>query len=62
MRSKSEIVRDWVTYYRQSPLNYQMSALIACFKSDGEEVLRSVLKELGLTLSVDLVRDAVKRS
>lgn len=60
MRSKSEIVKDWAAYYRQSPLNYQMSALIACYKSDGEGILASVLSDLGLLDSVSLVKDAIR--
>ena len=59
MRSKGEVVRDWVQFYKQSPLKYEMNALIAVYKNDGEQVLSSVLKELGLLQSVDLVRDAV---
>lgn len=60
MRSKSEVVRDWVAFYKQSPLKYEMNALIACLKSDGEGILASVLRELGLQQSVDLVKDAAK--
>jgi hypothetical protein len=52
-------VHDWVTYYRKSSrVGYNFNALVAIYKADGERVLVSVLKELGLTLSVDLVKDA----
>lgn len=51
---------DWVRFYKQSPLKYEMNALIAVLKSDGEQMLLEVLKELGLTKSVDLVKDAMK--
>ena len=45
-------------FYKQSQLNYRMNALLAVLKSDGEQMLLEVLKELGLTKSVDLVKDA----
>lgn len=51
---------DWVHFYKQSPAKYNMNALIAVYRNDGERMLQSVLKELGLTLSVDLVKDAAK--
>lgn len=55
-----ERVMDWVRFYKQSPINYTMNALIAVLQSDGEQMLLEVLKELGLTKSVDLVKDAMK--
>lgn len=51
---------DWVRFYKQSPLKYEMNALIAVLKSDGEEMLMAVLKELSLTKSEELVKDAMK--
>ena len=54
-----ERVGEWVRFYKQSPLKYEMNALIAVYKNDGEGMLQSVLKELGLLQSVDLVKDAV---
>ena len=53
-----ERITDWVKFYKQSQLNYRMNALLAVLKSDGEQMLLEVLKELGLTKSVDLVKDA----
>ena len=51
---------DWVRFYRQSPLNYQMNALLSVLRNDGEAMLLKVLKELKLERSVDLVKDADK--
>ena len=61
MRSRSEVVRDWVSYYKASPEYYQLNALVAIFRADGEGMLASVLKELGLQDSVLLVKDAAKK-
>jgi hypothetical protein len=36
-----------------------MNALLAVLESDGEQMLRAVLNELGLMSSVDLVKDAL---
>ena len=54
-------IKDWANYYKVSPGRYEMRALVACYDNDGEAVLREVLKELGLTQSIDLIRDAAKR-
>lgn len=51
---------DWVRFYKISASRYNMNALLAVLESDGEQMLESVLKELGLTKSVDLVKDAAK--
>lgn len=51
---------DWVGFYKASAAKYNMNALIAVYENDGERMLAAVLKELGLTLSVDLVKDAAK--
>ena len=48
-------------FYKQSPLKYEMNALLAVLESDGEKMLLEVLNELGLTNSVDLVKDANER-
>lgn len=53
-----ERITEWVKFYRQSQLNYRMNALLAVLESDGEKMLSAVLKELGLTDSVSLVKDA----
>lgn len=55
-----ERVREWCAFYKQSPLKYEMNALIAVYQNDGEAMLRKVLRELGLDQSVDLVKDAAK--
>lgn len=56
--NKSERVQDWCRFYKQSPLKYEMNALLSVLQSDGEEMLSAVLKELGLTQSLALVKDA----
>ena len=56
-----ERITDWVKFYKQSQLNYRMNALLAVLESDGEQMLSAVLKELGLTDSVSLVKDANER-
>ncbi len=55
-------MREWVQFYKRSPLLYNMNALRGVLKTDGERVLKLVLKELGLEASVDLVKDAEKNS
>jgi hypothetical protein len=62
LRTKSEVVRDWCNLYKVSALNYEMNTLIACYKADGEGILASVLNQLGLTQSLDLVKDASRTS
>ena len=56
-----ERITDWVKFYKQSQLNYRMNALLAVLETDGEKMLLEVLKELGLTDSVSLVKDANER-
>lgn len=58
--SERERIMDWVKYYRISPAGYNFSALIAVYRNDGEKILQAVLKELGLTVSSDLVKDAAQ--
>lgn len=60
--TENERKMDWVRLYKSSPLKYNMNALISVFKNDGEKMLSLVLKELGLAMSVDLVKDATKNS
>jgi hypothetical protein len=38
-----------------------MNALLAIYQNDGEQMLMAVLKDLGLTDSIELVKDAAKR-
>lgn len=61
LMTDKEKALEWVRFYRGSKGNYEMRALIGCFKSDGLVVLRIALKELGLERSEDLVQDAIKR-
>ncbi len=59
--TEQERVREWCQFYRKSALKYEMNALLAVLETDGEKVLQSVLKELGLMSSFDLVKDAKQR-
>jgi hypothetical protein len=56
-----ERISEWVRLYRQSPLKYEMNALLSVLETDGEQMLMAVLKDLGLTDSIELVKDAAKR-
>ena len=58
---QKERITEWKRWYEASSPGYQMNALLAVLKNDGEQMLSAVLKELGLTASVDLVKDAAKR-
>lgn len=58
--SETEKVREWVAFYKQSPLKYNMNALIAVYRNDGEKMLARVLRELGLESGLELVKDAAK--
>jgi hypothetical protein len=56
-----ERISEWVRLYRHSPLKYEMNALLSVLETDGEQMLMAVLKDLGLTDSIELVKDAAKR-
>ena len=58
--TKTERVKEWAAYYRASPLKYNMNALLAVLKTDGEKMLADVLREIGLESSLELVKDAAK--
>jgi hypothetical protein len=58
--TEAQRVSDWIHLYKVSVSRYQMSTLISCYKNDGEQVLRKVLKNLGMELSLELVKDACK--
>lgn len=45
----------WVEYVKASPPGYYASALSAVLRADGKEMLSSVLKQLGWTLSTDFI-------
>ena len=62
MSNENSRVKDWAAFYRQSPTKYQMNALIAVLRTDGDRMLMKVLRELGLESSLDLVKDADKKS
>jgi hypothetical protein len=59
--TESDKVKEWAAFYRASPQKYNMNALLAVLENDGEKVLTRVLSELGLTSSLDLVKDAARR-
>jgi hypothetical protein len=60
--TEKERCMEWCRFYRASPLKYNLNALIAVYRTDGEKMLSQVLKELGLESSLGLVKDAEKNS
>jgi hypothetical protein len=56
----SERREMWVSYVKASPARYTPNALAAVFKEEGKEMTSVVLKQLGLTLSVDLIEKHAK--
>jgi hypothetical protein len=54
-------IADWVRWFEISVQGYQTNALLAVLRNDGEQMLRSVLKELKLTDSVSLLKEMDKR-
>ena len=46
----------WVDYVKASPEGYIPNALATVFREEGPEMLASVLKVLGWSLSVDLIK------
>ena len=59
--TEKERLSEWVKWYRISTPGYQTNALLAVLKNDGERMLRSVLKELGLTDSATLLMEMANR-
>ena len=56
-----ERISEWKRWYEASSPGYQMNALLAILQNDGEQMTLAVLKELGLTESLALIKDAAKR-
>ena len=54
-------IHDWKRWYEVSTPGYQTNALLAILRTDGERMLRSVLKELGLTDSAVLLKAMDKK-
>jgi hypothetical protein len=50
----------WVDYVKASPPGYIPSALTAVLKAEGRDMLNGVLKDLGLTLSTELIERHAK--
>ncbi len=50
---------DWIRFYKASQPDYKAHALSAVLRNDGIKMLHSVLRELKLEKSVDLVSDWV---
>jgi hypothetical protein len=50
----------WVDYVKASPPGYIPSALAAVLKAEGRDMLNGVLKDLGLTLSTELIERHAK--
>lgn len=61
MATELERIREWASWYKASTAGYQTNALLAVLENDGEKMLRSVLKELGLTDSANLLMEMAKR-
>ena len=58
--TNAEKVKMWTDYVKASPEGYIPNALAAVLKAEGKEVLSSVLKQLGYSLSVDLIEAHLK--
>jgi hypothetical protein len=52
----SERRQMWVDYVKASPEGYIPNALSAVLRAEGPEMLSAVLKALGWSLSVDLIK------
>lgn len=59
--TETERVKEWVAWYRASSQKYSMNALLAVLETDGEKMLGMVLRELGLVMSLELIKDAQRR-
>ena len=53
--TQSEKRKMWADYVKASPPGYYANALSAIYRAEGKEMLSAVLKDLGWTLSVDLI-------
>jgi hypothetical protein len=56
MRTETEVVKDWVHFYKASPRGYQANALLAVLRNDGERILGKVLRELQLDKTEALLK------
>lgn len=57
MRTESEVLSDWVIYYKKCPKLYQPLALLAILRGDGPKMLSKVLRELKLEKTADLLSE-----
>lgn len=53
---------EWLRFLRGSHVSYRINALRAAYETDGEEMLKACLKELGWELSVDLLKSDEAKS
>ena len=58
--TKSEKRAEWVAYVKASPPGYVPSALVAVYRAEGRGMLADVLKDIGISLSVDLIEKHAK--
>lgn len=60
MRNESDVVKEWVHFYKASPKSYQANALLAVLRNSGPKVLNRVLQELNLVKTADLLSEMDK--
>ncbi len=58
--TEGERVEDWCRWYRASPKEYELNALLAVLENDGVTMLSKVIKRLGLELTLDFVKAAAR--
>lgn len=52
---------EWLRFIKNSPVTYRLSALRAAYENDGQEMLQSLLQELGWERSMDLLKSEEAR-
>jgi hypothetical protein len=61
LMGEKERIQEWIRWWKIGPPGYQYNSLVAILRNDGEKMLRSVLKELGLGDSTALLKEMDKR-
>lgn len=56
--SPSERKAEWVSFVKAASL--KLNALCSVYDSDGEKMCADVIKAIGWTLTIDLVREVAK--
>jgi hypothetical protein len=59
--TEKERLQEWIRWWKIGPPGYQYNSLVSIYRNDGEQMLRNVLKELGLLDSVSLLKEMDKR-